>query len=401
MTSRQRVRTVLQGRIPDRIPCGLGGCETAGLHILAYEKLQSILGAEKTPPRMDTFMSNAVFEMDVLHKLGADILLLASPHMCKAPLWGSNNDSHWKEQTLWGRSFRVAAADTFETLKDGTVVWKSGRELICPPGSFFFDSAEMTDLTADFSYISPDDYNPPTSIGDDKLRELENLAKQMYEETDFSICLGETITDLQVAPGGHIGSMVLMLEEPDVMKAFLQKSLESSLSQLAELDQAVGKYVDILSIAHDFGDNKSVTIGEDLWREIYKPFYKELFTKWGQITNMKSNFHSCGSIYAILGDLIECGLDIYNPVQISATDMDAQRLKNQFGDKLIFWGGAYDSQLFSKEEDQESVYQKVSTTLNTLAAEGSYIFSGVHNLPPEIPKHHLKAMIQAWQDYKY
>jgi len=397
MNSRQRVQTVLQRKVPDRIPCGLGGCETAGLHVLAYEKLQSVLGVDKKPPRLNTFMSNAVFEMDVLDKLEADILLVDSHRMCKASLRGADYESQWKEQTLWGRTLKVAKSDVFETRSDGTVVWKTGRDLVCPPGSFFFDAPEVTDLTADFSYVDPENYNPPHSLGEEFLRNLEELTKKLYNETEYSLCLGETITDLQIAPGGAIGSMVLMMEEPEVMKAFLQKSLESALAQLVELDQAVGKYVDILSIAHDFGDNKCVTIGDGLWREIYKPFYMELFTRWGQITSMKSNFHSCGSIYSILGDLVECGLDIYNPVQLSATDMEASKLKNEFGDKLIFWGGAYDSQLFVNDE---SVYKSVADTIRVLGKDGGYIFAGVHNLTPEIPESHLSEMIYAWRDVR-
>jgi uroporphyrinogen decarboxylase len=400
MNSRERVQTVLEGKIPDRIPNGLGGCETTGLHVLAYDKLQEILGVEKTPPRLNTFMVNAVFEQEVLNRIEGDILLLASPNLCKSPLWGPDVKSFWKEQTLWNKKFLVAKNDIFTKRLDGTIVWETNRGIECPTTSYFFDSPEQTDFTIDFTYPSPKEYNPPASFDDKQLREWEELAKRMHNETEYSLCMGETITDLQIAPGGMIGSMILMLEEPEVMQEFLYKSLTSGLSQLVELDQAIGKYVDILLIAHDFGDNNGVTIGESLWREIYKPFYKELFTSWRQITNMKSNLHSCGSVYSILGDLVECGVDILNPIQTSATNMNAIKIKEEFGSELIFWGGAYDSQLFSKEESANEVYEKVSSAIRTLSTGGGYIFSGVHNLPPDMPKHHLEAMIRAWRDVR-
>ena len=84
MNSRERVRAVLAHKIPDRVPNGLGGCETAGMHIVAYDKLQRVLGCDPKPPRMDTFMVNAVFEEPVIKAMDGDIILLDSPRMCKS-----------------------------------------------------------------------------------------------------------------------------------------------------------------------------------------------------------------------------------------------------------------------------------------------------------------------------
>jgi uroporphyrinogen decarboxylase len=152
------------------------------------------------------------------------------------------------------------------------------------------------------------------------------------------------------------------------------------------------------------GDNRGVLIGRDLWREIYKKPYHDLFQGWKKITGingMKINFHSCGSIYDILEDLIECGVDIINPVQISASNMSAEKIKSDFGDRIVLWGGAYDAQLFSPDESYDEVYAKVSATVNILKQNGGFIFSGVHNLPPDIPSIHIKAMLDAWNDNRY
>jgi len=222
----------------------------------------------------------------------------------------------------------------------------------------------------------------------------------LYEETDLSICLGETVTDLQIQPGGMMKHLIMMKENPEIMREFLNKSVDSALSQLKQLNQAVGKYVDILSIAHDFGDNRDVLIGSDLWREIYKKPYYDLFQGWKKITDMKINLHSCGSIHSILGDLIDCGVDIINPVQTSAKNMSAQKIKVDFGDKIVFWGGAYDSQMFSIYKSYDEVYKKVSDNINILKQNGGFIFSGVHNLPPDIPTHHIRAMLDAWDGNK-
>ena len=400
MTSRERVRAVLEHCLPDRIPNAWGGCETAGLHVLAYDKLQKVLGLPSTPPRIDTFMTNAVFEEDVLQAMQGDIMLLASPGMCKAPLRGDGWEKQWKEQKLWGKTFRSPVKDSFLEREDGSVVWETCWNSVCPKGAFFFDSPSATDLLADFDVPDPDSYHPPMDLPEDKLREWEETAKKLYEETDYALCMGETITDLQIQPGGMIGSMILMKEEPEIMKEFLEKSVESALSQLRQLDQAIGKYVDILSIAHDFGDNRCVTIGDGLWREIYKPYYKKLFQGWKNTTSMKINLHSCGAIRNILGDLIKCGLEIYNPVQISGQGMDPAGLKEAFGKDLIFWGGGYDAQMFRPESTYEEVYAKTVEILNIFKSGGGYFFSGVHNLPADVPEHHLKAILDAFRSVR-
>jgi uroporphyrinogen decarboxylase len=294
MTSRERVRAVLNGQLPDYIPNGLGGCETAGMHVLTYEKLRKILGLPKSPPMIDTFMSNAVFEQDVLQAMEGDILLLASPSMCRSEFRGNNIPGQWKELDLWGTSLLVSAADSFSKSDNGDVEWNS--YLICPDGSYFFDAPVNPEIQYDIELPDPDNYNPPHEIPENKLRRLEKLAEWAYNETDYAICLGETLTDLQYLPGGYINGIILMKQEPELIKAFLNKAADASLAQLRLLNQAVGKYVDILSMAHDFSDNRGVIFGEYLWREVYKPCYKRLFAEWKKISGMKINLHCCGSV---------------------------------------------------------------------------------------------------------
>ena len=397
MTSRQRVQAVLNRTIPDRIPNGLGGCETTGMHVVAYDNLKKLLGCAEKPTRVDTFMTNAVFEEDVIAAMKGDVILLDSPAMCKSRLRG-NVSEQWKEQELWGKTYSISVNDRFTLRDDGVTVWETAGGAICPKGGYYFDHNTATDLSAELYIPDPDKYAPPHSLPEDKLRHLEEQAKRLYNETELSICVGETICDLQVSPGGMVNTMLLMLEEPDVMKELLERSLNAGLSQLKELEQAVGKYADVLSIAHDFGDNRGVTVGEVTWREIYKPFYKRLFDGWHSITNMKINLHSCGSISAILDDLIECGADIINPIQTSAANMEAEEVKKRFGERIILWGGAYDAQLLPHTMTYDEVYKAVYGNIKTLGRNGGYIFSGVHNLPADMPMHHVKAMMDAYFD---
>jgi uroporphyrinogen decarboxylase len=257
----------------------------------------------------------------------------------------------------------------------------------------------VSDIFADFQYPDPGDYNPSDSFTDEFLRDLEETAKILYQETEYSLSLGETVTDLQYHPGGTLGWMVLLRENPDLMRAYLAKAVEASLKQITLLEQAAGKYTDILNIADDIGDNRGVTIGDELWRDIYKSFYKELFQGWHERTGMTINLHCCGSVYSILDDLIECGLDMYNPVQISGRNMDPAKLKPKAGKNLVFYGGDYDAQLM-KGRSYDEVYEHVKHNLCVFKQQGGHIFAGVHNLPPDMPEDHLRAFFTAWMDYR-
>lgn len=398
MTSRERVRTVLDGGIPDRIPNALGGCETAGLHLQSYARLQEVLGLPPRPPRLDTFMANAVFETDVVEAMEGDVLLLASPRMCRSRFRGRDSEREWKEQTLWGRTYRVSVRETFRAEPDGTVVWETAGGAVCPPGGAYFDAPEPEAFRLDFDVPDPDGYRPSHDLPDDLLRGLEEAARDLYEGTGLSLWLGETIEDLQVQPAGYLGTLMLLREEPGIMHAFLGRAAEAAASQLRQLDQAVGRYVDVLSIAHDLGDNRGVTIGPDLFRAVYEPHYRELFGQWKRTTRMKVDLHTCGAVSDILGDLADCGVDVVNPVQTSAAGMDPQSLKDRFGDRLVFCGGAYDAQSVPRDADPEAVRATVRRNVEVLGKGGGYLFAGVHNLPGDIPAGHLRAMLDGWRD---
>jgi uroporphyrinogen decarboxylase len=402
MTPRERVRAVLSHQIPDRIPNGLGACETAGLHVLAYEKLQKILGVKTAPPRIGSFEANAVFELDLIKAMEGDMLLLASPKLCKSDLRGPAVEAQWKEQELWGRHFRVCIEDEFVKEPDGSVTWKTGGwrggpPLYNRPPSFFFDEAALPLDMGETDYLRPEDVNPSGDWPDEILRHLEETAWYMYETTDLSLSIGECLPDFQYLPGGFLKGWMFIAEYPERMAEILSKMADAALTRLGLLEQAVGKYVDIINMAHDLGDNRGLIVGPETYQTVYAPNYKKLFQGWKKITGMKLCLHTCGAVREALGDLQESGLDIYNPVQISGANMDPAELKSDFPG-IIYYGGAYDHHLCSPEESYESIYEKTSRNIKALAKNGGYILAGVHNLLPEIPAHHLKAILDAWQD---
>lgn len=401
VTSRERMKRFLSGQSVDRIPNGLGGCETAGLHNVAYHRLKNLLGVNDSSNRVCTFMNNAIFEPSVLGAMEGDIILLGS-RMCPSRLWGPDATKEWKPLHIWDIDLQVASAWEFWEEPKGTWWWQDrfGKR-VCPSGSFYFDPPAGQGVTSDFSNIqnpSPAEFNPRHEMSEKRLRRLEEDAKWLFETTDYCIACGETIWDLQLRPGGTQSWWMRMVTEPDACHEFLDKAVDAGIAQLKQLDQAIGKYCMILGIADDMGDNRGITIGPDLWREIYKPHYKRLFTEWRKITNMKINLHTCGSMSDILDDLVECGVEIYNPVQTSANNMDPVLLKERLGDRLIFYGGALDAVSLPTTASPDTVYETVKSSIKAFSRNGGYIFSAVHNLPGDVPETHLKAMLQAYRD---
>lgn len=402
MTSRERIRKFLAGQAVDRIPNGLGGCETAGLHLLAYDKLKKVLDVNDSKNRMCTFMTNSIMEPSVLDAMEGDIILLSS-RMSPSRFWGDGHEKEWKDVIFWGKKFQVPNAWNFRTELDGTIWWNDS--LKCPPDGIFFDwvpppPSQRISLKEEPKPI-PDDYSPSHAISDEWLRNLEESAKWLYENTDYSITCGEMINDLQLKPGGLRSWWMRIADEPDIAHEFLHKACEAGISQLKLVDQAVGKYADMLMIADDIGDVRGVTIGPDSWREIYKIHYKQLFTEWHKITKMKVSLHCCGSVYDILGDLIECGVDVFNPVQISAKNMDPKSLKMKFGDRIIFYGGCFDVVQNPSNTPADMVYENVKRNITILNENGRYIFAGVHNIPGDTPESHIKAMLDAYYDCRF
>ena len=403
MSSRERVRAFLSGQTIDCIPNGFGGTENTGLHNLAYEKLKRVLGVDDRANRVCTFMTNAVFEQPVLEAIGADMVLLGTK-MCPSRFWGPDARGEWTDLPIWDSIVHVAREWDFRQDNDGTWWWENncyGDKLKCPIGSkhfmpVFLEHPEYDGWSSENP--SPDDFHPSHDFPDEFLRRLEEDAKWLTGNTPYSIVCGEMLESLQYRPGGRPAWWKRLIKEPAACHEFLGKAVDAALSQLKLLDEAVGSYCDMLMIAHDMGDKRGVTIGPDLWRAIYKPHYLKLFSGWHESTNMKVSLHCCGAITDILDDLIECGVDVLNPVQISADGMDPATLSERFRDRIVFYGGAYDAILYSQFESDEEVYEAVVKNITTLNRNDRYIFAGVHNLPPEMPEGHLRAMLRAYED---
>jgi uroporphyrinogen decarboxylase len=130
------------------------------------------------------------------------------------------------------------------------------------------------------------------------------------------------------------------------------------------------------------------------YRKVIKPYHQELFHFIKQRTSARVFLHTCGSVYKLLPDLVDAGVEILNPVQVSAKDMDTQRLKHEFGDRLSFWG-AIDTQHVLPKGSESDVEREVFRRIADLAPGGGYVLAPVHNVQADVPAENVVTMYRS------
>jgi len=137
-----------------------------------------------------------------------------------------------------------------------------------------------------------------------------------------------------------------------------------------------------------------------MYRKYIKPGHKKIFSFIkGKAPHIHIHFHSCGSVYDFIPDLIDAGIDSLNPVQVSAAKMDTKRLKKEFGDVLTFWGGGVDTQRILPRGTPNEVKDEVKRRIDDLAPGGGFVFNTVHNIQADVPPENIMAMWEALQEY--
>jgi uroporphyrinogen decarboxylase len=161
----------------------------------------------------------------------------------------------------------------------------------------------------------------------------------------------------------------------------------------------IGGLVDVLIEADDMAGQQALLFSPDTYRRLIKPRHQQLFSFIKQQAPVKLFFHSCGAIRPLIGDLIEAGIDILNPVQISAAGMELRELKQEFGGDLVFWGGGVDTQGVLASGTPEDVKEDVKRNIEALAPGGGFVFAAVHDIQADVPPKNIMAMWEAWKTY--
>jgi uroporphyrinogen-III decarboxylase len=409
MTSRERVLRTVNFQETDRVPIDLGAMKASGITVKAYNQLKAKLGIQ-TPTRIwDPKFMIASVEEEVLRRFHADVV----PLDVTAAIHDVRPDGEWTPQTLYEGAEGLLPPGT-EVDMDSEGRWvlldadRSPTSFRMPRDGFYFDDVAFNKPGAK---INPATFRPVTGFPDEQLRAIEARARFLYENTEYAmlgwgggVCfLGlSLITDRMsnVTMGLPSEWMVMLMTEKDTCHEMMDRSVDASIKCLEQLHDAVGDGCFAWGIASDdSGTQRGEFIRPKLWAEMIKPHYARLCAWVHRNTHWKTFLHCCGSIYGLIPHMIEAGIDILNPIQTSAANMQPERLKAEFGGKIVFWGGGCDTQQVLPTATPEEIREHVRERLAIFKPGGGYVFNQVHNIQTNIPAENIIAMLDAAYEY--
>ena len=232
----------------------------------------------------------------------------------------------------------------------------------------------------------------------------------LYDDTDYAIVSGGPggtgLGDIAFVPATMLPDpkgvrdiqdwYMSPLIRPDYIKEVFDKQTDIAVENLKLYHQAVGDRISVITLCGaDFGNQRSLMLSIETFREIYLPYYRKM-TDWIHAnTNWKVFKHCCGAIEPLLPHLIEAGFDIINPVQISAAGMEPEILKQKYGDKLTFWGGGVRTQSTLPYGAPKEVSDEVRSLVKIFGKCGGFVFNTIHNVQANVPIKNFLAMIEA------
>ena len=381
MTSRERVLRALDHQIPDRVPIDLGGFQT-GIHRRAYEMLLEYLDVQDEVAILDPVQQLAAPCEEVLQRFHVDIRYLVA---------------HGPDSFTGGIEQNERGGRLWHDLKDEFgVVWSM------PDDQMLFMDISHHPL-ADASIVDLDDYPFPKGNDPTRFSGLREQAQRMRDETPYAVStgIGGVVYEICWYMRGLERWFIDTIEQPAFCEALLDRTLDFWLGYYTHFMAEVGDLVDVVMIGDDLAGQHGPLFSGDFYRAVVKPRQKRLVGHIKSLTNAKIWYHTCGSCAALLPELIDNGIDVINPVQISAVKMDPRELKTRFGEKLAFWGGGCDAQHVLPFATPEEVRENVRVNVEAFKPGGGYIFNNVHNIQAGVPAENIVALYDAALEYGF
>ncbi len=327
------------------------------------------------------------------------------------------DESGWKPFTMYDDT-KVQVPHNFNTtVEEGsgdTLIYPEG-DMSVPPsgrmpnGGYFFDSIirqepivedelDPADNLEDFNLLSEEDLT--------YFREVKQWFEQRSEYGAILIIPGSAFGDIALVPAPFLKHpkgirdisewYISTAKRPDYVRAVFEKQCEIALENIETLINLFGDVVQVALITGtDFGTQRGLFISCKSYRDLFKPYHRQVNDLIHEKSNWKTFIHSCGSIWDLMPDLLEAGFDIFNPVQCSAAKMDARDLKREFGKELVFWGGGVDTQKTLPFGTPDEVYREVRERIEIFNEGGGFVFNSVHNVQGNTPIENVLSMFRA------
>ncbi len=410
MTSRERLLAALDHKEPDKVPVDLGSHPSSGISVIAYNNLKKHLKLYPGQTRVyDVVQQLAEPEEDMLDRFGIDIIDIGR-------LYNRNQDNWYPVQAADGSNALYPTGIRPVKQEDGSfLILKNGSAIAkMPSGGTFFDQTffpyldgyprDFMDLKKDMDMVMwgsvavpPWDHASEPNFWNDLRQKLIDFRET--SDRAVLISVGCNLFEWGSFLRRMDNFLMDVLADPDNVAALLEALMEIHMQTLTKVCEHVGDLVDVIKFGDDLGMINGPFMPPVTYRELFKPHHKYLNEYTHAHSTAKTLLHSCGSIYALLPDLIEAGFDAINPVQTNCLDMQPEKLKSEFGKDITFWGGGVDTATVLNRETPDNVYKHVIERLNIFAPGGGYVFNTVHNILPEVPPENIMAMFNAVKDF--
>jgi len=417
MNSRERITRALNHQEPDRVPLDLGGSPTTGMHASTVYALRQAL--ELDPPStpikvIEPYQMLGEIKPDLCEALGVDVVGLSS----RTTMFGFKNEG-WKLWRLFDGT-PVLVPEGFNTKPDATgniFMYPQGDRTVSPcaripKGGFYFD-AIIRQQPIDWNKLEPkenlEEFGP---ISDEELEHFGYEAERLYTQTDKAIFAnfgGTSFGDIALVPGLSLKQpkgirgikewYMCHIRRSEYIYEVFELQCKIALENLEKIQKVVSDRITAIFVTGtDFGTQKAPIMSNVTYQKLYKPFHKRVNDWVHENTGWRTFIHSCGSIEPLIREFIEAGFDILNPVQTSAANMDASKLKAKYGDKITFWGGGVDTQRTLPFGTPEEVRREVCERVKVFAQGGGFVFNTVHNVQPRVPIENVLAMYEAMSE---
>ena len=409
MTSRERVLVSLNHEEPDRVPIDFSGHRSSGISAIAYPRVREFLGLHRKPVRVyDPIQQLAIVDEDILDRFGVDTIELGRAFALEDDAWADWTlpDGTPCQMPVWALPEREEGRWVIRSNSSGRVI------ATMPDGALYFEQAYYPFMETD---DDPDNIlgamdecmwtavaSPPGPLvaGPDGTKLLGEGARNLRQNTDRAIIglFGGNLLEMGQFFYRNDRFLMLLAGDPKRVHTFLDRLVEIHLASLEQFLGAVGDSIDVILFGDDLGMQTGPQISPGMYREFFKPRHKLMWLRAKELADVKVMLHCCGGIRELIPDLVEAGLDATNPVQVTCSGMDARGLKEDFGDKLVFWGGGCDTQRILLHGTPEEVRQHVREQVRILRPGGGFVFQQVHNILADVPPENIVAMFDAVHD---
>ena len=413
-SSRENFLKTINHIQPDKVVVDFGSTGVTGIHVLIVEKLRDYYGLEKKPVKVvEPYQMLGEIDSELIKAMDIDVIGLFSAKN----MFGVLNDNWKVKKTLWGQEVLFPGEFNYTLNSNGDILMYPEGDTSVPPSGmmpksgYFFDAIDRQEPVDDSKLKVEDNLEEFGHITQPELDYWKTTVESLKNGDKAVIASlgGTALGDIALVPAINLKHpkgirgveewYISTLIREDFIKEIYDRQTDIAIENLRLLHEVIGNKIDVVfTCGTDFGTQNSTFCSTETYDRVWLPYYKKV-NDWIHLnTNWKTFKHSCGAVEPLMSHFIESGFDIINPVQINASGMDPKKLKEKYGDKLVFWGGGVDTQGAFAFGTPEQVRDQVRTQCEILNKNGGFVFNTVHNIQANVPFENVVAMLEALQD---